>query len=80
MSELRDAISKVVHDRWWSPDMDADEAAALANAVLAMPELQAIRKALHEVAGQRGYYDLAESLADLDLPPSVVAWVLDGET
>ena len=76
MSELRDAIAGEL--RRYCHEGDDDRYAA--EDVLDLAELQAIRKALHEVAGQRGYYDLAESLADLDLPPSVVAWVLDGET
>ena len=48
-------------------------------------ELQAIRKALLEVTEEDRYAFggvtlPAESLANRGLPPSVVAWVLDGET
>jgi len=45
-----------------------------ADAVLAMPELQAIRKALRDMAHEA---DL--ELEDYDLPPSVVAWVMEGQ-
>ena len=52
--------------------------------ILAMPELQAIRKALHDMAKEDRYAFggitlPAESLADRGMPPSVVAWVLGGQ-
>ena len=74
MSELRDAIAGV---------LPMHVARREANAVLAMPELQAIRKALYRLATDASdelHPNVAEWLALYDLPPSVVAWVLSGET
>ena len=79
MSELRDAIATAA--------FYSDGAMGAADAVLAMPELQAIRKALLDLAdniageftGVGGRVTAADVLAG-NLPPSVVAWVLGGET
>ncbi len=56
----------------------------LADAVLDMPEMQAIRKALREVDRYwwiEGNWDRGEWLrTSAELPESVIAWVLDGES
>jgi hypothetical protein len=78
MSTFRDAIAvRCAAKSGPSPWKKAD-------AVLAMPEMQAIRKALRVDA------DLHSIVADMTpaewlrkivrLPQSVIAWVLDGET
>jgi hypothetical protein len=47
-----------------------------ADAVLAMPEMQAIRKALRHVASL--HINPRSYLAAFGLPESVIAWVMDG--
>jgi len=66
--QLRDAIADEIHTS------SITAANLSADAVLAMPELQAIRKALRDMAHEA---DL--ELEDYDLPPSVVAWVMEGQ-
>lgn len=76
MSELRDAIAGVVYVNTTRAADYYEEAKESADAVLAMPEMQAIRWALgmlHKHGGA-GYLEMG-----LDLPASVVAWVLEGE-
>lgn len=71
---FRDAISEqlclAIDGESWDPDL-----------ILAMPEMQAIREALQQVAEEDRYaFDKltlpAEALADRDLPESVIAWVV----
>jgi hypothetical protein len=82
MSTFRDAIAEAACGAWDRPGRFIDE--DVADAVLDMPEMQAIRKALRVDA------DLHSIVADMTpaewlrkivrLPQSVIAWVLDGET
>lgn len=81
--ELLLAISATIdgEETWgdWDgePYIPPDSAAI---AVLAMPEMQAIRAALHNLhAAKRddvGHAGALEWLRAMNLPPSVVAWVL----
>ena len=88
MSELRDAIAFDALDdvavdcmaHCYGGTYDKREAA---DAVLAMPEMQSIRKALRNMYDTRvrecGYGAAHEWLRALNLPLSVIAWVLEGE-
>jgi len=81
-AELRDAVASVtaaVPPGWsylW-PNFK------VADAVLAMPEMQAVRSALRNLYDTRvrecGYGAAHEWLRALNLPLSVIAWVLEGE-
>ncbi len=83
MSELRDAIAGVVYVNTTRAADYYEEAKESADAVLAMPEMQAIRKALRNMYDTRvrecGYGAAHEWLRALNLPLSVIAWVLEGE-
>ena len=81
--QLRDAIAAEL--RRYCYEGDDDRYAA--EDVLDLPELQAIRKALYRATAIIAYRDdptpMREVLTDGaimgNLPPSVVAWVLDGQ-
>lgn len=74
---LRDAISDEV-------DTSSNAAAyRTADAVLAMPEMQAIRTALRSLAAHRVQVvpeEAADWFAALNLPQSVIDWVLGKDT
>ena len=74
---LRDAISDEV-------DTSSNAAAyRTADAVLAMPEMQAIRTALRSLAAYRVQVvpeEAADWFAALNLPQSVIDWVLGKDT
>lgn len=74
---LRDAISDEV-------DTSSNAAAyRTADAVLAMPEMQAIRTALRSLAAHRVQVvpeEAADWFAALNLPQSVIDWVLAKDT
>jgi len=90
--QLRDAIGSMAESVWCGyrpstaigsdPTLD-DPWPHLADAVLAMPELQAIRKALHDYGREALYLwpgcgTVGNALLyECDLPPSVVAWVIE---
>ena len=91
MSELRDAIAFDALD-----DVDVDcmahcyggtyDKREAADAVLAMPEMQSIRKALRDMCasidfahGEPLRHGDEDRLASYGLPASVIAWVLEGE-
>lgn len=79
--DLRDFIARAISDdsvaRW--NDTKA------AGRVLTMPEMQAVRKALYQLASATEYQMRPEQLLGegaiglAPLPASVVAWVLEGE-
>ena len=79
---FRDAVSQVIHDNVAADVGDPwDWSGAPTDAVFAMPEMQAIRQALQQVAEEDRYAFggltlPAEALADRDLPESVIAWVV----
>ena len=77
MSELRDAIADEVVTSSNQAAYDT------ADRVLACDEMQAIRKALRNMYDTRvrecGYGAAHEWLRALNLPLSVIAWVLEGE-
>jgi hypothetical protein len=74
---LRDAISDEV-------DTSSNAAAyRTADAVLAMPEMEAIRQALRSLAAHRVQVvpeEAADWFAALNLPQSVIDWVLAKDT
>ncbi len=74
---LRDAISDEV-------DTSSNAAAyRTADAVLAMPEMEAIRQALRSLAAHRVQVvpeEAADWFAALNLPQSVIDWVLGKDT
>jgi hypothetical protein len=86
VTELRDAIACVAAD---SPGMrltgctgEERRMIATADAVLAMPEMQAIKKALWGLAfSVQQEYGVDESVADFlrgqELPESVMAWLCE---
>jgi hypothetical protein len=74
--ELRDALAEVVRaDRWRS---DCGEATA--DAILAMPEMQAIRSFFEWFAHRHGSMDDMRQVLGVEarLPESVIDWVLGG--
>lgn len=88
MSELRDAIAGVVYVNTTRAADYYEEAKESADAVLAMPEMQAIRKALQAAETVIAHADdparqqtkieyLSWALAELS--DAVQAWVLEGE-
>ena len=88
MSEFRNAIASTIYDTEAEHQFSNSVAMLtwMADAVLAMPEMQAIRRALQVWAEYAGTYDhtgpeyaLRELLTDGEvvLPDSVIAWVLD---
>jgi hypothetical protein len=82
---MSDTFRAAIHDAVFR-GMSADEHRweqenAVVTTVLAMPEMQAIRQALQQVAEEDRYAFggltlPAEALADRDLPESVIAWVV----
>ncbi len=86
MSAFQDAVAEVLPNvlKTTNPKVGAAMQGDMATAVLAMPEMQAIRKALQEVDRYwwiEGNWDRGEWLrTSAELPESVIAWVLDGES
>jgi hypothetical protein len=75
--EFRDRITEVIYVR----DRYDGLASTTADAILAMPEMQAIRKALfsaYETIDQITPILEVEWLWGVGLPQSVIDWVLDG--
>ena len=93
MSELANAIARTIAQPATAESGDIRthiDWRDNADDVLAMPEMQAIRKALHGMAQKIAWewgYDLGATLLDdaanprpdWTLPASVVSWVLEGE-
>lgn len=86
-TEFRDAIAYEVRDDLphCFDYLEPGDYASCADAVLAMPELQAIRQALYNMAltihGEYGgsYEPVAKFLDECLQPfPAVVAWVMEG--
>jgi hypothetical protein len=82
MSTFRDAIAQAINDTVWAELEPTPENLTEADAVLAMPEMQAIRKAL--AFGGEALTDYMKSpdvgLRSIDVPEHIIAWVLDGDT
>lgn len=86
MSELRDAIAFDALDDVRVNCMAYFDKREAADAVLAMPEMQSIRKALRDMCasidfahGEPLRHGDEDRLASYGLPASVIAWVLEGE-
>lgn len=87
MSELRDAIARTIAQPATAESADIRthiDWRDNADDVLAMPELEAIRKALRDVAEEDRYAfgcvtPPAEALTNRGLSTSIIAWVLEGE-
>jgi len=81
---LRDAIAREVDgDLIYLRGLHPDDALSVANEVLAMPEMEAIRTALRSLAAHRVQVvpeEAADWFAALDLPQSVIDWVLGKDT
>jgi hypothetical protein len=79
VSEFRDAIARTADEfgQSWSGEGDPNE--GFADAVLAMPEMRAIRKALVEHCSMYHHHDPRLLLLALGLPESVIAWVLEDQ-
>lgn len=77
MSEFRDAIGYRIAGADDGTFLSIEDAA---EAVLTMPEMQAIRAALHREAKQWvgvSYVEVRQGLVDMGLPESVIEWVLE---
>jgi hypothetical protein len=80
VSEFHEAITATL---WVGGAIDTEEVSDFAaGLVLNMPEMRAIRKALHGTVSDFAEYgmSLRQGLASYGLPEEVVAWVLDGES
>ena len=85
MSTFRDAIANTLMEQWPNTITRMDAARVTSDAVLDTPEMQAIRKALWNLAAMHALEasdtdTTADVVARLNLPESVIAWVLDGDT
>ena len=94
MSELRDAIEAELQDAWVAADRTFDEEAAVVLATPELQAIRkALYLMAVKIAGEWGGepedslregeatdYSGFKRLGTWSLPPSVVAWVLDGET
>ncbi len=85
MSTFRDAIAQAINDTVWAELEPTPENLTEADAVLAMPEMQAIRKTLQALIAIHGLspthpYARTWLTARTDLHKSVIDWVLDGDT
>ena len=73
--ECGDAIANEVRIAApWGTDLD--DARYMADEVLAMPEMQAVRKALYSRSGAGDRAWRESVLLGMGLPPAIVAWVL----
>lgn len=77
--QFRDAIAAAVHLPGIS---EANETRVQADAVLAMPEMQAIRDELwgYAITLQQEFgvnQSTEDFILGMELPPAVIAWVLD---
>ena len=77
---FRDDLADVIHDDYdyadpWSTQREVEQRCAAA--ILAMPEMQAIRTFARESLGAGARDDHRYFLLKRGLPESVIAWVLD---